>query len=91
LIRVSPLLPFPPTNAVLGLTPMRLRDLVLGTAVGMTPGTLVYSWAGSLLPTAEAIEQGASLRGTPVWILLGVALVAAAILASAAARRLRKV
>ena len=90
LIRVSPLLPFTPTNAVLGLTPMRLRDLVVGTALGMTPGTLVYSWAGSLLPSAEAIEQGASFRGTPVWILLGVALVAAALLGSAAARRLRK-
>ncbi len=91
LIRVSPLLPFTPTNAVLGLTPMRLRDLVAGTAIGMAPGTVLYSWAGSLLPSAEAIEQGASLRGTPVWILLGVAVLAAAILAAAAARRLRKV
>lgn len=90
LIRISPLLPFTPTNAVLGLTPMRLRDLVIGTAIGMTPGTVLYSWAGSLLPTAEAIAEGASVRGAPVFILLGVALVAAAILGTAAARRLRK-
>src|SRR5262249_56256441 len=61
LVRLSPLLPFTPSNAVMGLTPMRLRDIVLGTAVGMAPGIVLYSWAGSLLPSAEAIEHGASL------------------------------
>ena len=91
LIRLSPLLPFTPTNAVLGLTPMRLRDLVIGTALGMAPGAILYSWAGSLLPDVEAIEAGESMHGQVVWILLAVALVAAAILAAAAARRLRRV
>jgi uncharacterized membrane protein YdjX (TVP38/TMEM64 family) len=90
LVRVSPLLPFTPTNAVLGLTPMRLRDLVLGTALGMAPGTVLYAWAGSLLPSAEAIEQGEAMRGAAVWILLAVALIAASVLGVAAARRLRR-
>jgi len=63
----------------------------VGTAIGMAPGTFLYSWAGSLLPGVEALEQGESVHGTAVWILLAVALVAAAILGSAAARRLRKV
>src|SRR3954469_14086537 len=91
LVRLSPILPFTPTNALLGLTPMRLRDLVLGTTVGMAPGTVLYAWAGSLLPSAEAIEQGEAVRGTVVWILLAAALIAAAILGTAAARRLRRV
>jgi len=91
LIRLSPLLPFTPSNAVLGLTPMRMRDLVLGTAIGMAPGVLLYSWAGSLLPGVEAIEQGESIHGTGVWILLGVAIVAAAVLGTAAARRLQRI
>jgi uncharacterized membrane protein YdjX (TVP38/TMEM64 family) len=91
LIRLSPLLPFTPTNAVLGLTPMRLRHLVLGTALGMAPGIVLYSWAGSLLPDVEAIERGETIHGPVVWILLGVALAAAAILAAAAARRLRRI
>jgi uncharacterized membrane protein YdjX (TVP38/TMEM64 family) len=90
LIRVSPLLPFTPTNAILGLTPMRLRDLVLGTALGMAPGTILYSWAGSLLPDVEAIERGEAIHGSVVWILFAVALVAATILAAAATRRLRR-
>jgi uncharacterized membrane protein YdjX (TVP38/TMEM64 family) len=91
LVRLSPILPYTPSNAVMGLTPMRLRDLVLGTALGMAPGTILYSWAGSLLPTVEAIEQGETLHGSLVWILLGVAFLAAAILGTAAARRLRNI
>jgi uncharacterized membrane protein YdjX (TVP38/TMEM64 family) len=89
LVRLSPLLPYTPSNAVMGLTPMRLRDLVVGTAVGMAPGTILYSWAGSLLPGVEALERGETLHGSLVWVLLGVALVAAAILGAAAAKRLR--
>jgi uncharacterized membrane protein YdjX (TVP38/TMEM64 family) len=90
LVRLSPILPFTPSNAVMGLTPMRLRDLVLGTALGMAPGVLLYSWAGSLLPSAEAIERGAPLHPGAVWILLAVAFAAAAVLGIAAARRLKK-
>ena len=90
LIRLSPLLPYTPSNAVMGLTPMRMRDLVVGTAVGMAPGTVLYSWAGSLLPSVEALEQGETAHGAAVWILLAVALVAGIVLASAAARRLRR-
>jgi len=91
LLRLSPILPYTPSNAVLGLTPMRLRDLVLGTAIGMAPGTLLYSWAGSLLPSAEAIEHGETLHGSLVWILLVIALCAAGVLGAFAAHRLRKV
>jgi uncharacterized membrane protein YdjX (TVP38/TMEM64 family) len=90
LVRLSPILPYTPSNAVLGLTAMRLRDMALGTALGMAPGILLYSWAGSLLPSAEAIESGASLHGGFVWALLGAAFVAATILGVAAARRLKR-
>lgn len=90
LVRLSPILPYTPSNAVMGLTPMKLRDIVAGTALGMAPGIVLYSWAGSMLPGAEAIEQGATLHSAAVWILLGVAFVAAAILGTAAARRLRR-
>src|SRR5262249_55527234 len=89
LVRLSPLLPFTPSNAVMGLTPMSLWDVVAGTAIGMAPGIVLYSWAGSLLPGVEAIEQGEAIHGTVVWVLLAVALAAATVLAAAAARRLR--
>ena len=89
LIRISPILPFTPSNAVLGLTGMRLRDLALGTAVGMAPGTLLYVWAGSLLPSAQAIERGEGLRGGYVWALLGLGFAAALVIGAAAAKKLR--
>lgn len=90
LVRLSPILPYTPSNAVLGLTGMRLRDMALGTALGMAPGIVLYSWAGSLLPSAEAIEGGASLQGGLVWVLFGLAFLAAAALGVAAARRLKR-
>ncbi|HEY2028240.1 MAG TPA: VTT domain-containing protein [Myxococcales bacterium] len=90
LVRLAPILPFTPSNAVLGLTAMRLRDIALGTFFGMAPGIVLYSWAGSLLPSAEAIESGAPLHARFVWALFAVAFAAAAILGIAAARRLRQ-
>jgi uncharacterized membrane protein YdjX (TVP38/TMEM64 family) len=90
LVRLAPILPFTPSNAVLGLTAMRLREIALGTFFGMAPGIVLYSWAGSLLPSAEAIESGAPLRAGFVWALFAVAFAAAAVLGIAAARRLRQ-
>ena len=91
LVRLSPILPYTPSNAVLGLTPMRLRHIAIGTAIGMAPGTLLYSWAGSLLPGVEAIERGETLHGSLVWLPIVIALCAAGVLGVFAARRLRKV
>src|SRR5207302_1465323 len=83
LVRISPALPYTPSNAVMGLAGISLRDMALGTFLGMAPGTLLYCWAGSLLPSAEAIEAGEGLHGGLVWVLLGAAFVAAAIIATA--------
>lgn len=89
LVRLAPILPFTPSNAVLGLTAMRLSDISLGTFLGMAPGIVLYSWAGSLLPSAEAIESGAPLHAGFVWALFAVAFAAALVLGVAAAKRLR--
>ena len=88
LIRVSPLLPFTPSNAVLGLTGLKLRELVLGTLSGMAPGIALYVWAGTLVPSAAALERH-EVPGTLVWVLIGCSFAAAAIIGVAAARRLR--
>jgi uncharacterized membrane protein YdjX (TVP38/TMEM64 family) len=91
LLRFAPILPFTPTNAILGLTGMRLRDLALGTLLGMAPGTVLYAWAGSLVPSAEALEEGENLVPGPlVWGLLAASIAAAGVIGVAAARRLRR-
>ena len=91
LVRLAPILPFTPTNGVLGLTGMRLRDLAAGTLLGMAPGSLLYAWAGSLVPSAEALEEGENLVPGPlVWTLLAASIAAAVVIGIAAARRLRR-
>ena len=57
---------------------------------GAGPGTLLYSWTGSLLPSPVAIEQGEVVHPGLFLLMLGSAFFAAAILGIAAARRLRK-
>src|SRR2546429_1733350 len=88
LIRISPLLPFTPSNAVLGLTGLKRRALVLGTLFGMAPGIALYGWSGSLVPSAAALERH-EVPGALVWALVGCSFAAAAIIGVAAARRLR--
>jgi uncharacterized membrane protein YdjX (TVP38/TMEM64 family) len=88
LLRVSPILPFSPSNAVLGMTHLRLRDLVIGTTVGIVPGGVLYVSVGALLPDAAALERG-ELPARPFWVLLGFGVAALAVIGTAAARKLR--
>ena len=82
------MLPFTPSNAVLGLTGLKSRQLVLGTVLGMAPGIALYVWAGSLVPSAAALERH-EVPGLLVWTLIGCSFAAAVIIGMAAARRLR--
>jgi uncharacterized membrane protein YdjX (TVP38/TMEM64 family) len=58
LLRLSPILPFNFLNAALGLTRVRTRDFVLGSWVGMFPGTLLYVYLGSLVTSASELASG---------------------------------
>jgi uncharacterized membrane protein YdjX (TVP38/TMEM64 family) len=43
-LRLVPLFPFNGINFGSGLTGIRLRDYVLGTAIGIVPGVFVYQY-----------------------------------------------
>lgn len=58
LLRLSPVLPFNLMNYALGLTRVRLRDYVLGSWVGMLPGTMMYVYLGSLVTSASQLASG---------------------------------
>lgn len=58
LLRVSLLIPFTPGNAALGLTRLPLRQLVLGTLLGMLVPASAFVSLGMLMPDAAAIERG---------------------------------
>ncbi len=58
LLRLSPLFPFNLLNYALGLTPMRLRDYVIASLLGMLPGTFLYVYLGSLVTNASQLLSG---------------------------------
>ncbi len=43
-VRIVPIAPFAIVNMVAGASHIRLRDMLLGTAIGMLPGTLVMAF-----------------------------------------------
>ena len=58
LLRLSPVLPFNLLNYALGVTRVRFGDYLLGSALGMLPGTLLYVYLGSLLTSAAQLVSG---------------------------------
>ncbi len=58
LLRLSPVLPFNLLNYGLALTRVRLRDYVLGSALGMFPATVLFVYLGSLMSSASDLLSG---------------------------------
>lgn len=80
LLRLSPLIPYNALNYALSLTGVGLREYVIGSWLGMLPGTVLYVALGAGARSLAAAMTGAGER--PVaWL----ALVAAGLLATAAA------
>lgn len=48
-LRLVPLFPFNALNFVLGLTKVRKRDYMIGTVVGIIPGTFAYVYFGNVI------------------------------------------
>lgn len=74
-LRLIPLVPFFVINAVMGLTPIRTFTFWWVSQLGMLPGTLVYVYAGSSVPSLQALaEQGiGSVFSTGQWLRLLIA------------------
>lgn len=68
-VRLVPLFPFTPLNYASGLLGVRLRDYVLGTAVGIVPGALAYAAVGASGADPRGIVAG--VGGLLVLTLLG--------------------
>ena len=77
LLRLSPVLPFGLLNYGLGLTRVRHRDFVLGSWLGMLPGTVLYVYLGSLITSVTSLLSGERPEAGPAGLaLLVVGLVA---------------
>src|SRR5207237_10884934 len=58
LVRLSPVFPFNLLNYAFGLTQVTLRDYLIGSLVGMLPGTVMYVYLGSLVTSLTELAAG---------------------------------
>lgn len=74
LMRLSPVIPFNLLNYAFGATRVSLRDYVFASAVGMLPGTAMYTYLGSL---AGELAGGSARARTPLeWSFYALGLLA---------------
>jgi uncharacterized membrane protein YdjX (TVP38/TMEM64 family) len=73
-IRLSHALPYGVQNVLLGLTPIRLAPFLLATATSMLPGTVLFSWLGSL---GASTLEGTAPTGASAWTVRGLVILAA--------------
>ncbi len=64
LTRLSPAFPFNLLNYAYGLTRVTFRDYLIGSLVGMIPGTAMYVYLGSLITSVTELASGAPSGGT---------------------------
>ena len=84
LVRLVPVAPFAIVNMVAGASHIRLRDLVLGTAIGITPGTL------AMMLFADQITAALRAPTTLTYVLLGLTVLLIAVGAWGLQRWLRR-
>ncbi len=88
LLRLSPLIPFNLSNYLYGVTSIRLVPYVLASAVGMLPGTLLYSYLGAV---GKVTVIGEKSGHSPLqYLMLAVGLLATIVVAIYVSRLGRK-
>jgi uncharacterized membrane protein YdjX (TVP38/TMEM64 family) len=70
IVRLVPSAPFIVVNMAAGVTPMRVLDFALGTAIGIVPKIALTVFAGSSI--ARALHEG--LGAEALWLVLIVAV-----------------
>ena len=71
-LRLIPFFPFFLVNLLSGLTRVKVSTYVAATAVGIIPGSVVYTFAGRQLGTINALSELASPRLLLAFSLLGL-------------------
>jgi uncharacterized membrane protein YdjX (TVP38/TMEM64 family) len=65
LVRLSPLFPFNIVNYVFGATRITLRQYTMASWLGMIPGTILYTWLGSM--AGDIARAGQNARPQTAW------------------------
>lgn len=90
LLRLTPVVPYSLLNYSLGLTRVRFRDFLLGSA-GMLPGTVLYVYYGKVAGEVAALAGGQAVpHDLKYWIFVAMGLaatIAVSVLVTRTARR----
>lgn len=90
LLRLTPLVPYSLLNYSMGLTGVRFRDFLLGSA-GMLPGTVLYVYYGKVAGEVAALAGGRAVpHDLAYWLFTAVGLaatIAVSVLVTRAAQR----
>jgi uncharacterized membrane protein YdjX (TVP38/TMEM64 family) len=78
LTRLSPLFPFNLLNYAYGVSPVRFRDYLAASWIGMLPGTLLYVYLGSAVKSLTELAAGDVEGGLARKLLFGLGLAATA-------------
>ena len=81
LLRLSPIVPFVFLNYVLGISRIRFRDYIIGTA-GMLPAVAAYVYAGKVAGDLATVIAGVATPHGPMYYALLTAGLAATVLAA---------
>ena len=71
-LRLVPIFPFFLVNLACGVTGLSIKTYLVGTMIGILPGSFVYANAGASLASIESISQVASTRILVSLVLLGL-------------------
>ncbi|MGH8229640.1 MAG: TVP38/TMEM64 family protein [Steroidobacteraceae bacterium] len=94
LTRLSPAFPYNLLNYGYSITAVRPRDYIIGSWIGMLPGTVLYVYAGSAAASLSQVLAGKVRVGGPshvlLWTGLAGTLVVTLLVAHIAHRALRR-
>lgn len=71
-LRLVPLFPFFLVNLACGITGLPMRTYIVGTMMGILPGSFVYANAGSSIASINSLSEVASPRVLFSFALLGI-------------------
>lgn len=74
IVRLVPSAPFIVVNMAAGVTPMQVRDFVLGTAIGIVPKIVLTAFAGNSIVRAMRGEGAMHLAGLAGIVVLWLAI-----------------
>ncbi|KDP21487.1 hypothetical protein JCGZ_21958 [Jatropha curcas] len=80
LLRLVPLLPFNMLNYLLSVTPVRTKDFMLASLLGMMPITFALVYMGTTLKDLSDVTHGWNEVSTTRWIFMALGFVISAIM-----------